>query len=482
MQLRPYQQQAVDALRNSFRANNKRVILCAPTGAGKTVIFSYMVSEAIRKGKRVLIVTDRIELLTQSGGALNRYDINPIEITANSKPDLSANCFVGMVETIARRLGKTEYSQWIAGLDLVIFDEAHKQAFNKLFQSISPATFVIGATATPHREGTQSCLSEFYTDLIEVIDIPTLIEQGYLARPRSFHVPIDLSKVAVKGGDYDLSAQGQFFSEQKLYKGAVSNYARLCPHSKTLAFAPTIAASKELCNEFAAHGYNAKHLDSEMSAKEREAVLAWYAENKDAVLCNCGILTTGFDAPETETVLLYRATKSLPLFLQMVGRGARVTKNKQTFTVLDFGSNIKTHGLWEEKRPWSLKKKKRKEGGVAPVKECPNCEALVHTSARECPECNHVFKQKKKTVEEVELEEVGRVRDMCQNMEKKHVLKLPFDDLVRAIKAGIIKPSYAIYNRCVTVADALRLTRALEYKDGWLWHQQKNGNFKHLIK
>jgi superfamily II DNA or RNA helicase len=479
--LRPYQIQAINALRVSFNAGNKHVILCAPTGAGKTVIFSAMVAAAIAKNKRVLIVTDRIELLTQSGGALSRHNLTPTEITAgNAKPDLTKSLFVGMVETISRRLSKPAYIRWLLSFDLIIFDEAHKQAFNKLFPYIAPHTYVIGATATPHREGNQTSLSEFYTDLIEVTDIPQLIALGYLSQPRTFHYPTDLSQISTTAGDYDANSQAMEFEKQEVFKGVVKNYRRICDGVKTLVFCPTISASKSLLQEFERNGYDCRHLDSEMGQKEREEVLKWYKETPNAILSNVGILTTGFDSPETECVILYRATKSKPLFLQMCGRGGRVTATKSQFYILDFGQNVKKHHLWEAAQNWSLEKKRKKEG-VAPVKDCPECGALVHSSIMVCPYCEHEFERKeKKTPKEVELMEIKAVKEEVEPLNFKQMLKLPIPKIVLLVKGGVLKASYVIFNRFTSRARALEFTRLLGYKDGWLWHKCNTHFFTHL--
>ena len=127
MKLRNYQEQAIKELRAAFLDGHKRVILCAPTGAGKTVMFSAMVKMAVDKANRVLIVTDRKELLTQSGGALESFKIKSGELTPKTKKVPSSLVTVAMVETLARRLKKDEYLNWFKSLDLIIFDEAHKQ-------------------------------------------------------------------------------------------------------------------------------------------------------------------------------------------------------------------------------------------------------------------------------------------------------------------------------------------------------------------
>jgi superfamily II DNA or RNA helicase len=483
MKLRQYQQDAINQLRASFAKGNKHVILCAPTGAGKTVIFSTMVALAAKRGNKVLIVTDRIELLTQSGGALNYHNIKPVEITAKSaKLDESGQIYTAMVETLHRRLKKANYANWFKTFDLIIFDEAHKQAFNKLFPYISDNTFVIGATATPHREGNQQSLDEFYTDIIEPVTISKLIELGYLAKPRYFGIEVDLKGVKTTAGDYNLAAQAQLYQKKKIYIGVVENYKRICNSLKTLVFCSTIESSKEIKNEFLNWGLNAKHLDSEMSSTERENILNWYHNTKNAILCNVGILTTGFDAPSTEVVILYRATKSLPLYLQMVGRGARIAEGKKEFYILDFGNNVERFKYWHIDRPWELKKKEKRKGdGLAALKNCPKCKAFIYASARLCAECGHEFKKSKKEIEEAKLVEL---KDELKDLPKWQILKeaenAPIDKLVRMTKAKLIKPFWVLHKCFNSYHAALEYTRGLGYKDGFLFMQKKQGNFKHL--
>lgn len=483
MELRQYQQDAINQLRNSFARGNKHVILCAPTGAGKTVIFSTMVALAAKVSKKVLIVTDRIELLTQSGGALNYHSIKPTEITAKgTKIDLGGQIYTAMVETLARRLKKANYANWFASLDLIIFDEAHKQAFNKLFPYISDTTYVIGATATPHRDGNQESLDDFYTDIIEPVTISKLIELGYLAKPRYFGIEIDMSEVKTTAGDYNLASQAQMYQKKKIYVGVVENYKRICNNLKTLVFCATIETSQQIRDEFKRHGLNAKHLDSEMSDTERTDILNWYHSTSNAILCNVGILTTGFDAPTTQCVILYRATKSLPLYLQMVGRGARIADGKNTFFVLDFGDNINRFKYWHIERPWSLKKKEKREGdGLTPLKNCPKCKAFVLASAKECDECGHKFHPSQKEIQEAKLVEL---KDEMQELPKWRILQeakeAPINKLILMTKAELVKPFWVIYNCFNSYHIALEYTKGLGYKDGWLFYQKKNGHFQHL--
>src|SRR5690606_33745345 len=148
-------------------------------------------------------------------------------------------------------------------------------------------------------------------------------------------------------------------------------------------FSSSVANSLELLEEFTSKGYDARHLDATMPSGERKSVLDWFHRSESGILLNVGILTTGFDEPSVETVILYRATKSLPLYLQMVGRGSRIAPGKHEFNILDFGNNILTHGFWHEVRPWelTLRDMQEKPKGEEILKNCPNCEAFIPARA-----------------------------------------------------------------------------------------------------
>ena len=405
--LREYQQQYIEKIKQSFKVGNKKLILCSATGSGKTIMFSYMTLEAINKNKNVLILTDRKELFTQSTSSLAKMGLTPSEIRPGKEVD-SNNLHVGMIQTVSRRLDKLK--DYFDTLDLIIIDEAHKTIFDKVFNYINANTFVIGATATPFREGKQESLKYFYTDIIQVIDTPDLIKLGNLSTPESYGVPVNLKGVKLKGGDFDEKAQAKRFSEIQLYHGVFDNYTRITPNEKALIFAPSVESSIELVESFNIKGLNCKHVDCYMTDELRKETLKWFDQTPGAILSNYGILTTGFDCPSIQVVILYRATKSLPLFLQMVGRGSRVTPNKNTFTILDFGNNIKTHNYWEAARVWSLDKKEKKEDS-APLKECPSCYAIVSNTSSECEYCGHIFTKSEKEQEEdiiIELQKMTK--------------------------------------------------------------------------
>ncbi|NDF52095.1 MAG: DEAD/DEAH box helicase, partial [Betaproteobacteria bacterium] len=273
-------------MRTSIAAGKKRIILCAPTGSGKTVMFTYMVARALERGKQAIIFTDRIELLKQSNGSLDLFGIKPTLIEASkSRLDVSGNCFIAMAQTFSRRKDAIEYTDLLNRMDLVIIDEAHKQTFNPLLPYINPNAVVIGATATPLRRGNQECLSKFYQALHNPVQVQELIHQGFLASPITYGMTMDLSGIRMKGNDYDTEQMASVYSKRKVFDGVVQNYGRHCRGKKAILFASNIASSKEVCNALQIAGHNARHVDGDMRKQERAAVLDWFKHTPDAILC-----------------------------------------------------------------------------------------------------------------------------------------------------------------------------------------------------
>lgn len=465
--LRPYQALLLDQVRESIKRGKKRHILCAPTGAGKTIMFTYMVSNALQRGKRCLIFTDRIELLRQSDGSLAKFGIAPVLIEAKNRSiDYDAQCFIAMAQTFMRRREKEEYMYIMESIDLVIIDEAHKQTFNGLLDLIPDRAIVIGATATPMRRGNQECLSKYWEVLHQPVQVRNLIDLGYLAQPLTYGLKMDLKGIAMRGGDYDPTQMAQRYSERRVYEGVIMNYRQHCNGRKAILFASNIASSQEVCQALVAEGYPARHVDGEMNHQDRRAVLDWFKNSPDGILCNCDLMTTGYDEPTIEVVILYRATASLPLFMQMVGRGSRVTETKNKFWILDFGNNVNTHRLWEEDRDWTLKKKRTKRGGVAPHKDCPKCEAMVPAQTLQCPGCGHQFEKK----EEQQKKEVVHL-ELLTPSQIRQVVVSPGDIYrkVQLVKAKQVKPSYVLH-QLRTRAEGIEFIRQLGYKPGWLYH------------
>jgi len=436
--------------------------LCAPLRAAvsKTIMFTLMVKNHLKKGGKTLIFTHRKELLAQAGGAFEKFGLTPELIIAGSTPDLNKNLHVSMIETFDRR--KFNYEKFLNSRTLIIIDEAHLNNFTKLFPLFNEKTIVIGATATPYRKGKKTpSLDEFYQDIVQEIDTPELIDSGYLSDVNSFGVEVDLSKAKKKGNDYDVT---EIYEETQLWKGVVENWTRLAENTKTLLFSSNVKKSKQVAQQFIESGYYARHIDGKTPKKEREEILRWFDENPDAILCNCGVLTAGFDQPDIETIILYRATTSLPLFLQMCGRGSRVTENKKEFNILDFGNNIKRLGFWQKPREWSLEKIKtrdKKEGEEA-IKSCPKCNAMLHISIKLCPYCGFKFPS-------VKIEKLAEL----ERLEYVNVDKMSMEDLDLYAEFKGYKRGW-VFHQLKTEERLIEYANYKNYKPGWVTHQLKN--------
>lgn len=458
MLFREYQEKLISALRASFRAGTKRAILCAPTGAGKTIMFSFMAKEHAAKGGKVLVITHRGELLTQASEELGATQV----IDAKTKKvHNDAAITVAMVETLHKR--QSLLSDFINSRTLIICDEAHLENFTKVFPLISESAYVIGATATPYRKANQNCLSEFYQSLIQEIDTPELIALGYLSKAITYAVDIDLSGAKKSGTDYDTS---KIYTENKTYVGVVNNYLKYS-NGKALLFASNVENSIQVCNELLSAGIAAKHVDGGYSLEARESIFNWFRDTEKGVLCNCGIATTGYNQPDIDTIILYRATTSLPLFLQMCGRGSRVTATKKEFKILDFGNNVRRLGFWEQPRIWSLFKqpKRTKNELPAPMTECDTCGALYYLAAPFCPYCGEV-KKKFTSVESVILKRL-------EYKERDAVIR----ELASALKDKRVKYKVAV-KKLKTKEEFELFANCMGYKRGWVWNQREAYNAK----
>lgn len=456
MSLRQYQQDGVKLMRTSISNGHKRIFYCAPTGSGKTRTFCFLVSQHLKKGGKVLIITDRIELLKQAGKDFENIE----EIKAGHEPDLSKSLHVSMIETLHVRMDKEYYQKFLSTRTMTIIDEGHKCAFDKIFPFFSETAFVFGFSATPKRDGKQPSLDTFYTDMVQTIDVPELIEQGFLAKAITYGVDIDMKGIKKKGSDYDQDSVAQMFSEKKLYEGVIENYNTICPNTKAILYASNVNSSKEIVEKFNLAGIPARHLDGKTPKKERTETFLWFKECKVGVLSNCGVATTGYDEPTIQSVILYMCTLSLIKFLQCAGRGGRIIPNvKDSFFLLDFGNNVKTHNFWESPRSWSLEKKKKKDKvGPAPVKICPGCRAMLPVSANECSFCQYKFKK-----EYGGKNEFAELKLLSPPEIWKTALGADIATKARMAKEKVIKPM-AVLHTLETKEEGLEFIRQMGYK------------------
>jgi superfamily II DNA or RNA helicase len=463
IQLRDYQKTAKAAISAVFRMQKRRVILQLPTGAGKTIIFTDIAKSTSENGKKAIVFTDRKELLKQAGSSFEKFGLTPLYLNAEAKRVTDAGLYVAMIETMKRRIEKDEYAEFIQSFDLIIIDEAHKQNFDKIFEYLHPGQFVIGATATPYRDGKMKPLKNFYDEIIIGQQISQLIDTGYLCEAMHYGVPIaGLDKVKITRGDFDEKQMGKLYQNTQLFEGVINNYKKHCDGKKALLFCATVQNSISMTENLNAAGISAMHLDANTPKAERDQILSDFANNRFKVLSNVGILTTGYDQPDIEVIITYRATRSLPLWLQMCGRGSRLSPGKNDFIILDFGENTKRHGFWNDDRTWTLElAKPPKKKGAAPVKECKGCGALIHSNVVICQYCGHEHLKpvKKKNYVEVMLERMTPAQ--IQKKTDWNVWELEEIRKAKGYKFGWI------LHRLKTLDDFKAYEQLKGYKKGW---------------
>ncbi len=334
--------------------NGSNLLYQLPTGGGKTVVFSEIAKRYIRETqKKVVVLTHRIELSSQTSKMLKGFGVKNKIINSDVKELIDQDeymCFVAMVETLNNRLQEEKVE--IKNIGLVIIDEAHYNSFRKLFKYFKHST-ILGVTATPLSSNIKLPMKDNYQKLIMGESISNLIEKKFLARANMYNRDVSLKTLKLGiHGDYTVKSSDELYGNLSMQSKLLESYEEIAKGTKTLIFNNGINTSKYVYETFKKAGYKIRHLDNKNTASERREILKWFSNTPDAILTSVSILTTGFDEPSVETIILNRATKSLTLYFQMIGRGSRVLPNKDEFTVIDLGNNVARFGMWDAPMDW----------------------------------------------------------------------------------------------------------------------------------
>lgn len=351
-----YQQNAITTILDKISDSPEdfNLLYQLPTGGGKTVIFSEITRKFIEKtNKKVIILTHRVELANQTSAMITEFQVNNKIINSQVKelPDQDDYmCFVAMVETLNNRLQDEKIN--LENIGLVIIDEAHYNSFRKLFKYFDKC-FILGVTATPLSSNMETPMKDIYNELLVGETVESLIENGFLSRavPYTFNVGLSALKVGMNG-DYTVKSSEELYIQQQMQTRLLAAYEQCGKGKKTLIFNNGIRTSWYVYDTFKEEGYNIKNLDSTVGKQERKEILEWFKNTPGAILTSVGILTTGFDEPTIETIIMNRATKSLALYFQMIGRGSRVLPGKKEFNLIDLGNNIARFGDWTADVNW----------------------------------------------------------------------------------------------------------------------------------
>ncbi len=356
-ELYTYQKKAIETIFERFRSfpENYNILYQLPTGGGKTVIFSEIAKRYISEtNKKVLILTHRIELSKQTSATLKEIGVKNKVINSSVKEipnQEDYSCYVAMVETLNNRLKENELN--MKNIGLVIVDEAHYNSFRKLFKYFKSCD-ILGVTATPLSSNIKLPMKDTYNELIVGHSISELIEKGFLAKATTYSYNVGLGALRIGiNGDYTVKSSEVVYIDYAMQEKLIYAYEERAKNKKTLIFNNGINTSRYVYESFKRSGYdNIRHLDNKHNDAERKEIIDWFRETPNAIITSVGILTTGFDVPDIEAIILNRATRSLTLYHQMIGRGSRVTEDKKEFTVIDMGNNLARFGLWEDSVDW----------------------------------------------------------------------------------------------------------------------------------
>lgn len=437
--LRPYQGQAVDDLRSRIAGGVRRIVVVAPTGSGKTTIAAYIIASAVSRGSYVLFMAHRRELISQAYSRLIQLGVPEMEVGIIMASDPrwrpGAHVQVASIDTLRNRAKPRA--------DVVFVDECHRAvaASYRTIAEYYPGAVHLGLTATPYRAD-GSGLSDAYDDLLVVSSPQQLIDEGHLVAPRVYTVPAgagpDLSAVRVKRGDYDQRALGDTMDTSVLVGNIVDHWKRLANGERTVAFASSVAHSQHIAEQFRQAGVAAEHLDGTTPTKERDEILSRLDAGETRVVSNCGVLCEGWDQPAVKCAILARPTKSTGLYLQQAGRILRPWNNTPAL-ILDHAGCALEHGLPQADRDFSLEGDKGKGGrkGDAPVRVCPECDAVVHLSASVCPECGEILRSDD-AEKEIPTEQDGTLVEISDK-------RIELERLYRVAEQRGYKPGWVYY-------------------------------------
>jgi len=478
--LRDYQLDALDRIRDLIRAGRRRILIVSPTDSGKTTIAGSIIGSARERGNRCIFLAHRKELIEQCSSRLDDMNIDHAIIkSGNKRSNIDEIVQVASIQTLINR------DHWDA--KLIVVDEAHR-THSKSYISLLKRydnPIVLGLTATPYRldgKGLRFAKNEdgekyeLYEELVEVSSVQQLIDEGFLIMPTVFGAPV-INKENIK-----LDSNGEYKKDQaasamgpSVYRGdLIKNWVKHCGKALnsntewdgdrviktdcdacTVVFAPSIELSKNIVEQFREIGVAAAHLDGKTPQAERDKILKDLRSRKIKVVSNYEILTEGWDLPHLECVIAARLTQSRMLVKQMVGRLMRPDDNKRFAFLLDHADWTRSHGHVNQEEAYSLDGKEgrsKKGDGGGPIRECPECTAILPINLTNCPECGYEFPRREVKFSDEELVVINPIK--------------------RVINASIEERQEAFNTWCARCVE-------MEYKPNWVMiqYQKKYGEW-----
>ena len=454
MQLRKYQTEAILKIGAVMNTGKKRVVLYAPTGAGKTCIGLEVIRRAIALEKKIIFVCNRIELVGQTSRKLAQYGIAHDIIQGSNTVVTDEPVKVCSIQTMDRR--------GYPDADVCIVDEAHGTAGSTAYHRFMEhykEKLIVGLTATPFAKGMSKeyAWGTLWEGMAVASTIRELITEGHLVDCEIFAPSEpDLSKVKIVAGDYNETQLGEAVDKQELIGDIVTHWQRLGYDKPTVCFATNISHSRHIVESFKAVGVTAEHLDCYTPEDERRAILNRVSSGDTKIISNVSVLAEGWDCPIVEVMILARPTRSLTRYIQMAGRILRPFSGKTIGRILDHSGSCRRLGfptddlplILDDGKPRTAQEKKKEERKLeerAPV-ICAKCSAVLVKITSTCPRCGTALPRRKNTIETIDGELVKVVK------RKGKLLEMPNADKAK------------------TYSELLGYARETGKRDGWAWY------------
>ncbi len=438
MQLRQYQLEVLDNVKQCWLQGKRKPCIVLPCGAGKSVIAAEFAKRTTVNQKNVLFIVHRKELKDQIQNTFYNWGVN------------MNHCDVSMVQTVARRL------EQIKKPSLIITDENHHclaNSYKKIYNYFDQS-YMIGLTATPVRLN-GSGLGDVNDALVESVSTKWLIHNNFLS-PYDYYAPqvSDLSKLHTRRGEYVSSEIEEMLDNSKIYGDVIKYYHQLAHNQKAIVYCATVKHSVETAKAFKANGITAVHIDGTTSKNARQRIIDDFRRGYIQVLCNVDLISEGFDVPDCTAVILLRPTKSLSLYIQQSMRCMRYKENKRA-TIIDHVGNAYRFGLPDEDRVWSLETKKTKvkneDEKEEKVRQCDECY-FTHTPSPICPNCGYVYPKQERE-------------------EKEEIKDIKLEKLTSDVQ------SYTKACECQSYRELHIFAKLKGYKPGWAFYQAKSRGF-----
>ena len=398
--LREYQRECLKQVGEHLKAGKKRILITMPPGCGKGTVLAQIISSTVKAGKTGLFVVHRRELVHDISQRISRLGAPHALVQPGWYPIYNARFYVS---TIQSWLSNVQRQKIGAKPDFIIIDEAHRinpsDGMYKRMLDMYPGVIIIMFTASPCR-GDGKGLGAVAEVLVQPINYEQAFNEGFLCRPKYF-VPtdLDLSKVAIKAGDYDPEELGPIMEAPKMVGDVVAHYLAYTPYKKAVGFAVRVTHSKAMADAFNAAGIPSAHIDGTTPKAERDQIFQDWRDSKILVVWNVSVCSEGIDIPDIEVVIHCKPTKSVINWIQEPGRAFRPSPDKEHAIVLDHGGTYNRLGPVESYTEWSLEdrkganrtageRNKAREKEIKTIK-CYNCKSEFSGSIV-CPSCGYV--------------------------------------------------------------------------------------------